>query len=267
MYKKVNYKKSISKFLIVVMLLSMVSSMGVFAASDDLYDFGPTMYSFNSEEDLIAKIISDESFVSDHAQLADLLGFGWCGGTASRYVGDDFKFTRLGDGKYSLKANYRSNDPYASGYQSNQRLEMIFDNVKLYIDGDTLNFGKSKITKLEPISSFSSYVVNDTDDVIKRYPRMSYTTGSSWSREDSVSFGQSLMVKNKYKFDIGFMGSESEISVGLDFGQGWSTTNGTSKQIQYEERLEVNLAPMTKKKVEFIMLEDKADIPYNCNMY
>ena len=35
----------------------------------------------------------------------------------------------------------------------------------------------------------------------------------------------------------------------------------------YEEKIEVGLAPHTKKKVEFIMLEDKADIPYNCNMY
>lgn len=260
-------RKKVSSIVLFALMISMFSGFGSYAATDDLYDFGPEIYSFTSEEDLMAKIISSDDFISDHAGLADLLGFGWCGGTASKYVGEDFKFTRLGEGKYSLKANYRSGDPYASGYQSDQRLEMIFDNVKLYIDGDTLEFGKSKITELEPVSSFSSYVVNDTDEPVTRYPRMSYTTGSSWSREDNVSFGQSLMVKNKYKFDIGFMGSESEISVGLDFGQGWSTTNGTSEQIMYEERIEVPLAPHTKKKVEFIMLEDKADIPYNCNTY
>jgi len=260
-------KKIVSYVLMLALVICLVPTSSVYAATDDLTSYSPELFSFNSEEDLMAKIIQNDDFVYEHAMLGHLLGFGWCGGTGSQYVGEDFEFKRLGDGKFSLKARYNSNDPYAGGYWADKRLEMIFDNVKLYIDGETLDFGTHKITSLEPVTAYTADVENNGATAITRYPRLNYTTNSSWSRTDEYSFGQSLGIKNKYKFDIGIMGSETEISIGLDFSQGWSTTEGTSESISYEERLEVPLEPYTKRHVSFVMLKDKADIPYTANMY
>lgn len=44
------------------------------------------------------------------ATLAHFLGYGWCGGTRSAYVGEDFYRTTNG-----WKVRYNSNDPYAEG--------------------------------------------------------------------------------------------------------------------------------------------------------
>lgn len=190
-------KKLVSCLLMLSLIICLIPTSSVFAASDDLTSYSPELFSFNSEEDLMAKIIKNDDFIYEHAMLGHLLGFGWCGGTGSQYVGEDFEFKRLGDGKFSLKARYNSNDPYAGGYWSDKRLEMIFDNVKLYIDGETLDFGDHKITSLEPVTAYTADVENNGATAITRYPRLNYTTNSSWSRTDEYSFGQSLGIKKQ----------------------------------------------------------------------
>jgi len=267
MNKCFTFRKLISKVILLTLLVTLSLSSSVFAANDNLYSYDPQIFSFTDDEDLMAKIINSDQFISDHAGLADLLGFGWCGGTRSQYVGEDFEFKKLGDGKYSLKARYNSNDTYADGYMADTRLEMIIDNVSFYVDGDTLEFGEHKLSDLKPVKVYDSYVTNESEYPVIKYPRLTYTTDSSWSRTDDVSFGQSLEIKNKYKFDIGIMGNETEITAKLDFGQGWSDTKSGSETLTAEERLQVTVAPYSKNKVEMVMLKDKVDLPYTSNIY
>jgi Aerolysin toxin len=45
---------------------------------------------FSSPEELMRKAATDPATVQNLASFAHVLGFGWCGGTRSQQVGEDF---------------------------------------------------------------------------------------------------------------------------------------------------------------------------------
>ncbi|WP_251859914.1 aerolysin family beta-barrel pore-forming toxin [Clostridium sp. Marseille-Q2269] len=111
----INLKKllkpiSLSLLLLGTQLVSPVYNQVAHAATNDLIQQEPKIYAFNDEEELKAKIFNDPNFIKKYATLGDRLGFGWCGGTRSQYVGEDFDFYKSGD-SYVLKGHYDPNDP------------------------------------------------------------------------------------------------------------------------------------------------------------
>lgn len=265
--KQKNLLALILVFAITVPLLTAVPSLA--AVQSDLYEKAPLILPFSSDEGLIKSVVTDKTFIKNHAELADAMGYVYTSGSDDYLPGEGaYTVNYLGDGRYGVKFNYDKSDRYAQGKWADQRFEMIFSNFKVNIDGNTLSFGEPRITKLEPSAVFVDIVENqDPEATVTKHPKFVYTTESTWERTDEYTFGQSLGIENKYAFNAGFMGTETTFSLNLDFTQGWSTSKGSSESKQYEEVLDVELKPLHKSVVKFLATKEEADLPYSADVY
>ena len=92
------------------------------------------------------------------AQLANYLGYGWCGGCAAQFVGEDFRRNRD-----SLEAVTKGP---CKGYMSNQRLKMHYKQFCLSVK--EIKYGKEVIQDLPPKIYGMGVVTNPTDGNITR---------------------------------------------------------------------------------------------------
>ncbi|CAH2214934.1 aerolysin family beta-barrel pore-forming toxin [Tepidibacter aestuarii] len=264
-------KKVTSCSLIMMQLMSFMPSQAVFAATDDIPSQSPAIFSMQDEESLKAKIIQDPAFIKDLANLAHQMGLGWCGGTASQYVGDDFEFEKIGPNHYILKARYNENDPYASGYRAGERLEIDITNVKFYIDTDSLKLGKPKVTELKAANSTSKIIRNGGDCENTFVVDYSATEETSFTKTDGGQWAVTAGVKQTFTVKssevTGGVDSATELSVSATGGESWSEAKGTSTRVTQSSQERINVLPNKKAKVTTLAFQQKSDIPYTVNMY
>lgn len=257
--------------LIMMQLMSFMPSQAVFAARDDIPTQSPAIFSMQDEESLKAKIIQDPAFIKDLAYLADEMGVGWCGGTASKYIGDDFEFKRVGPNHYVLKARYNKNDPHAKGYRANERLEIDITNAKFYIDTDSLKLGKPQVTELKAANSTSKIIRNGGDREGTFVVDYSATEQNSFTKTDGGHWAVTAGVKQTFTVKssevTGGVDSATEISVSATGGESWSEAKGTSTSVTQSSQERVNVGANKKAKVTTYAFQQKSDIPYTVNMY
>ncbi|WP_432667452.1 aerolysin family beta-barrel pore-forming toxin [Wukongibacter baidiensis] len=245
-------------------VLSMSSATGA-----SLSEYPPVLYPFSpteSQEILKSKIINSQEFIFKHALLAHYLGFGWCGGTASPYVGNDFEFRKEGD-NYVLQARYNSSDPHAGGYWADKRLKMTVSNVKFYFAPETVKQGEEKITELEPLAAQTFKIVNrgDTEDTANT--KIAYTASKSVSKSSNYKFGQSLGTKTTVGVNVLFFKGEKEISYNFNAEQSWSDTTTTVESTNLEASYTGKIPPKSKRIIKLMSYRTKSDIPYTANIY
>ena len=257
--------------LIMMQLMSFMPSQAVFAARDDIPTQSPAIFSMQDEESLKAKIIQDPAFIKDLAYLAHQMGLGWCGGTESKYIGDDFEFKRVGPNHYTLKARYNKNDPHAKGWRSDERLEIDLTNVKFYIDADSLKLGKPQVTELKAKESTSKIIRNGGDRESTFPVSYSVTEGKSFTKTDSGHWSVTAGLKQTFTVKssevTGGVDSATELSISAEGGNSWSEANGTSTSVTHSSQERINVGPNKKAKVTVLAFQQKSDIPYTVNMY
>lgn len=256
----------VSQLISPISLISPAYKQVVHAATDDIPQGSPKIYSFTDEEDLKAKIFKDPEFIRQYALLAHKLGFGWCGGTRSQYVGDDFDFSKSGN-DYILQAHYNANDPYASGYRSSERLRMTISNVKFYLDPTTLVTGPQKVSAFQPVVAGSADLVNEGDTEGTFENSLAYQLSTTNSHSSTFKFTEGISLKNKYKFSAGIMGTESEIQVNFSTDQGWTDTSQTSSTNTLTTKYTTKVSPRSQVHLELQALKTTADVPYTAKMY
>ena len=229
------------------------------------------MFGFQDEEELKANIIQNQKFIKNWANVADEIGFAWCGGTKGKYVGDDFGFTRTTEnGKpiYILKANYNSNDPYAEGYRRNETLEMKISNVKFFVDPSTIEFGKTKIIEEKPVVASSAYATNSgsTEDSVGM--NFNYSSTVSSSKTDNFKFSEGIGVKTTFQTGVPFL-FEGKVETSFNFSaeQGWSNTIGESKTTSVGTQYTAKVPAKSKRLIELVSVQRKSEVPYSAKMY
>lgn len=253
-------------FLVAMQVFSFMPTVSN-ATYDDIYNGGKKYYPFYDEVSLKADIIQDEDFYKPLAYLAHYMGFGWCGGTRAKYVGEDFDFKMIDNDTFELKAHYNSNDPYSSGYRAGERLKMTIDNVKFYMDGESLELGKSQIEDLKPLTSVTGYAKNRSDYEDSAVVDFTYNSSTSWSKTDNYSFSEKIGIANEYKFDVGIMGNKTTITAEFSATQGWNETDGETNSLVQHQQYVATVPGKHKRLIRLTVFKQDASTPYKINMY
>ncbi|PKF81527.1 aerolysin family beta-barrel pore-forming toxin [Vibrio sp. vnigr-6D03] len=219
-------------------------------------------------EALQYNVFNDPDFYKPLSYLGHYLGFGWAGGTKSRYIGEDMEVRRIDEKTYSINARYNSNDPHADGYWAHKRLKMKVKDVKLVTNPATLVLGEPEVYDREALATVDAMVYNcgTTEDTAP--VDMDYNETTSWTKTDNFSFGQSLSVTNKYEVGVPLIGgASSEIKAEFNASQGWSETDGKSTSISRKAQYRAQIPAMNKRYITLTLFKQKADIPYNSFAY
>lgn len=163
-----------------------------------------TIESFTDIEDLKFQIASNPDVINAYAQFANLLGYGWCGGTATNEVGKDFNVIKdtdvEGQSSYSAIANYRASDPFGNTgthYWADKRLKMNFSRFKILIDPAKMNFEPPLITNYQP-KAIETYVAankTNTDANVSLAFSSDVTDTKSHSVSTNVTAGVELSLE------------------------------------------------------------------------
>ncbi len=260
-----NLPKSFVFTSLAASLLSIQASAAL-AATDDIPDYQDKMYAAQDMASLKHTIVSDPDFYVPLTYLAHFLGYGWCSGTASNKVGEDFSITRDNDQQYTLRANYNSNDPYADGYWSDSRLKMTVSDLRFYTDPTTLKLGTPQVYDQEPLKTITAVVYNYGSTEDTAVATLEYDETKSWSKQEDYSFSETISIKNTYEFDLKIFGGSTEITAGFTANQGWSETNGNSEVLRQSAQYRAQMPPRSKRYITLTVFKQKADIPYESEM-
>lgn len=181
---------------------------------------------FRDAEDLKWKVATDAQVIRSLASFAHMLGFGWCGGTRSQGVGEDFDVWKEGD-RYIQQAHYGSNDPYAGGYWADKRLRMTLSNFEIVFDPGSFVYGTPVIREMQPIS-ISSYLArneSEGEDNISKTFAFQLTESLTHTTSNALTVG--LKIGTKAAAKIPFFG-DGEVSTEFSFSNTTTWTDSTA---------------------------------------
>ncbi|WDV45466.1 aerolysin family beta-barrel pore-forming toxin [Clostridiaceae bacterium M8S5] len=253
-------------FVAACLTLNLVPSNVAYAADTSITKYPPKLFPFINEEDLKAKIISSPEFIKNHANLAHYMGFGWCGGTASQYVGDDFEFRKDGDG-YILQARYNPNDPHASGFWADKRLKMRVSNVRFYIDTESIVKGKEKVTSLDPVVAQTFDAVNNTNSEDTANASFTYTKGKTVTHSTNYSFEETIGVKHTASISVLFLSGSMTYGWEFKAGQSWSDSTANAESSTVTSNYQTTVPAKSKKIIKLMSYKTKSEVPYTANIY
>lgn len=252
--------------LIIVILMTFSSMPASYIYADELPNSTPVLFPYINEDDLAAKIINSPEFISKYATFAHYLGFGWCGGTASKYVGQDFEFRKSGN-DYILQARYNASDPYASGFWADKRLKMTISNIRFYIAPETLKTGTEKITDLEPIVAQRYEAVNRGDTEDSASANFTYNKSKTVSHTTNYSFQEGIHTKSTAKIDVLFFSGAMEYGWNFTANQGWSDSTSTVDSSTVSTNYTTSVPAKSKRTIKLMSYKTKSEVPYTANIY
>lgn len=214
-------------------------------------------------ENLKYKVASDTIVIKRLAYFADALGFSWCGGTQSPYLGENFDVYRNADGSYSMQAHYNKNDPYSAGYWANKRLKITLSNFRIGIDPATFKYGRPTITSLTPIALDTGFATNPNQTQSTITVALNSAHTDTFAHETNVSFTQGVKVTIKNKAKVPFFG-ESEVSTELSVSatEGWKNTTTTADVVGTTWTYSAPVPARSKKLITLVGARSKSDISY-----
>lgn len=217
---------------------------------------------YRNFDDLKYKIFNSDQFKKKWANIADMLGFSWCCGTKGLYNGDDFKVTKLDNGNYLIKANYRNGDPFVGSSKPNDRLEMEISNIKLMIDPNSIKQGKASIENLSPTIVSTTNAVNNTSSESTATTEIEYTQGNTISTSTSNSVSNSIGVQNSFKVKVHGMKFEQSFEYNITHEKSWGEQIDQSTETKVKSILSVTVPPKTKLPIYAVLYKSKASFPY-----
>ena len=217
---------------------------------------------YRDSEELKFKVASDPNVISKLALFAHMLGFGWCGGTRSNLVGNDFEVRKSGD-EYLLKGHYDSKDPYADGYWADKRLHIALRNFRITFDPRSFVYGTPQIASLKPLMVSSYLARNDGDEEDTATKTFTYQLTEAVAHTTNFSFTEGFKVAVKWKAEIPFFGG-GEASTEFSFGatQGWSDSSTTTEGETDTSTYTGKLPPHTQRLIRLIASRVSSDITY-----
>lgn len=236
-----------------------------------------------SKDLFLDEVFKDPKFIKDWAQLAHILGIGWCSGTESNRVGEDFsvkKVTTLNDAdKYRndfkgynklpfwvIEANYDENDPYSEGWRSDERLKIFISEADVMFDAETLEFGTALHSQLEPESVVSKIIRNNGTTNLTSVLQSDYSDTESTTVTHGANVSGSLGVKKSVTTSGKILGagveSSTEVSFSLTAGYDYSKATMNSHVTSRMAQERVDVPPNTKMAATIYALKSKVSFPY-----
>lgn len=229
------------------------------------------------------EIFKDPEFIKKWATLAHYMGIGWCGGTKTPNIGEDFEVTKVTDlnaySKYSkyfdtpptlpiyvIEARYNANDPYADGYRASERLKMFITKPDVMFKADTLEFGPVLHTNLEPQAVISKIIRNYGSTTLNSQVNCIITDTTSTTVTHGANVSGKLGVKKSVsvKASPGNVGTDSTTEVSFELTAGYSFANAqlSSTSIAKGTTESIPVLPRSKASATIYALKSSASFPY-----
>ncbi|MBU2706161.1 aerolysin family beta-barrel pore-forming toxin [Zooshikella marina] len=253
---------------LVFLVSAAIASSAVYGTvKDDIPSYQDKLYAMQDSESLKWSILNDSEFHKPLAYLADYLGYGWCGGTASQYVGEDMEVEYNSSNSYSINARYNRNDPYASGYWADRRLKMNISDIKFITLPSTLVLGAPQVYDRQPLRTYVAVIRNFGSTTDTAVADLKYDQKTSWSKQDNYSFTEKIGIEKEFKAGLPILGANVKINAEFSATQGWNETNGKEQTTTQVAQYRASLPPKSKRTIYLTLFEQKADIPYTSKMY
>lgn len=244
------------------------SSVAVYGSISEPSGSPHALGSFTDVENLKYRVASDPTLIRNLAYFAHYLGFAWCGGTQSPYIGHNFDVFRNSDGSYSMNAHYNSNDPYADGDSAHKRLKIRLKNFRVTIDPSTFAYEDPVQTELTPIVLDEGYATNPsgTDSMISVALSSSHT--ETYSHETSVSLTLGVTVGITASASVPFGGGvEASTEFSFSTSQGWTSSTTTSEVVGTEWTYTAQVPAQSRKRITLLATRSKSDVSYTANAH
>lgn len=227
-------------------------------------------YQGNSMSDITWQMGNNKALQKYLAYIADGLGFGWCNGTKSSLVGEDFDVFMDNGGGVHIKAHYDKNDPHAGGAYDYQRLEIVLTNFRYNIDTSNIKYGKPYIKNLGTAVRGSSRLTNnDTKNVATDTYNLAYATTSSHSHSTNVKLTEGFKLSESISIKTAPFGIGGSVNEGIEFSfgseQGWANENVSGKGTTQTFIGTTTVNPNSYKDIQAVSTMQESDLPYSAS--
>lgn len=217
---------------------------------------------YKNIDDLKHKLFSSEQFIKKWADIAELLGYNFCAGTRGINAGEDFKVTKLKNGNYVLKANYRAADPYAYEGDLSHRLEIQISDVKLTFDPHSIELDKPTITKLNPTVISTTKAVNRVNSEGTVTTEIEYTVGHTVSNSTSNTIANSISIENSFKLKIQGFKFEESFTYTFEHEKTWGYQEDKTIESKLKSIYSTPVPANSSMPIYALLSQSRASIPY-----
>lgn len=230
-------------------------------------------------DDLKMRIARDPELIRRLADLADMIGFGWCGGTQYDWVGWGFDVvqetsqvspsaTAVPTGNVVIKARFNPDDPYVRGPMEGTRLSMTLSNFRVLIDPSTMTLAAPLVTSLEPATIGYTTAKNESDGEDTLAKAFAYQLQTAVTHTTSYSFTEGTKVSISAKTSVGSDDVvKVEITAGFEFNfsatQGWSDATQTTTGQTLTETYTAKIPAHTQRQISLVATVTSAEATYS----
>ncbi|KAI8798498.1 Biomphalysin 10 [Biomphalaria glabrata] len=203
-----------------------------------------------------------DATLSNMANLAHLMGYGWCSGCMSNYVGEDF----YRDGE-TWKANQNGT---CNGYKSDQRLSLVFSNWKFAIKN--IKYGESVTDEIQPSTldkgmtrNNDSETATDTYEISETIMEtITHSSTSSWTNR--IDLGLSVTVQIPLMFPQSSLSSTSTFTTSFEQSSSNTKDQSTANSKTFKKTIEKSIAPFSAAEYEVILHKTRTTVPYTATI-
>lgn len=220
-------------------------------------------------DDLMGRIANDPTVIANLANIAQALGFAWCGGSDFNQVGRGFDVVRLAAGSYAIKARGHSGDPAYKGPRGEKRLTITLSDFRLLIDPMTMSFGPALIEQLQPAAIITKIAENRGAAEDSTAVNFDYqlTTTTSHTFAWKITEGIKVIASVKAKTKVGLQ--EVEVTAGYEVGfsseQAWSDTTTEASSDTLKHAYEAKIPARSRRAITLYATRNRAQVAYTAD--
>lgn len=198
--------------------------------------------------------------VRDLAYLANGLGYGWCNGCRTKYIGIDFRR----DGE---KWEADTTKP-CDGFKADQRLSISYGDWS-FAQKD-IQFGTPVINSMVPYVFDSGVLKNDHDEptesklstVITEVRSVEHTITSSVD----IGFGAGVEIKYCPSSAVGGVGFAASYKFSYQNTRTQTDEEGNKQENKFEIQVSKQLPPHTGSKYKIVVTKQRTTVPYTATI-
>ncbi|NRF27998.1 aerolysin family beta-barrel pore-forming toxin [Vibrio coralliilyticus] len=213
-------------------------------------------------------IVNTSYFYKPIYKLGHGLGFAWAGKKGyNTSVGYGTERVKTSSNSYHLSPRVLSGVNHNP--QPDDRLEVDIENIKFWMNGEDLLLADAELISAEP-KAYQKAVMYNCDpnhtDIADSLIRHTETT--DWSKSNSHGVSAEVGIEQAFEIEaniplIGGATSTTTFSASFGTDHSWTSTNGGSETINFQQSYSTEVPPRTKKVVELNYYKSKARIPYS----
>ncbi|MEJ3655168.1 aerolysin family beta-barrel pore-forming toxin [Actinomycetes bacterium KLBMP 9759] len=220
-------------------------------------------------DDLMRRIANDPTVIANLANVAQALGFGWCGGSDLNVIGKGFDIERKGAGTYTLTARGYSGDPAYKEPRPGKRLIITLSDFRLLIDPTTIKFGPALLEQLQPAAIITKTAENRSELDDTATVNFDYQLINTTAHTFGWKITEGIKVSTSFKFKTDVFPAKVEVTTGLEVSfaseQAWSDTTTESTSDTLKHSYEAKVPGRSRRAITLYATRNRAEVAYTAD--